>query len=310
MTMRWLESSKVKVGVGQLTAADILLAKATLAAWQSLEGITAGYTFPPGYGLQPADQSTTWGDRDGYALASFTSWWNNNGKAPPLPPPTTKNEIAWSGISYQHAEALKTWALQKGVTITPGGLPSPGWPGAPPSAPAGWPTNIPWPPPRPVWWPVGMPWPPVGPSWGVPPLTEPSWWTNAGLPWPPPVPGSSGYPYPYSWPPNLWPIPQGGAQFPPPIPPPPPLPVNPSAPRVPTPTPGGTPTCDPGFHYDATSKLCQPNLPGARTTPPASTTSSSSGGGGTGVLVVVGALIGLGILGAIFAGGSSTKKAA
>src|SRR5262245_5151343 len=133
MTMRWLESSRIQVGVGQLTSADILLAKATLAAWQTFEGIPAGYTFPPGYGLNPADQTATWGDRDGYALASCSLWWNANGKTPSLPQPTTKNEIAWSAITYGHAQSLKQWATEKGVSVTPGQLPSPGWPGPPPA---------------------------------------------------------------------------------------------------------------------------------------------------------------------------------
>ncbi len=301
MAMRWLEKKVEFLGI---TLDEYPLAKAILAAWNGSDGNFA----ISGYGLQPADIALYWGDRDGWALAAFVNWWNNSHMIPALPQPTTKNEVAWQNINDQTFYALKSWAQGKGVTVVPGQLPTPTFPSTPPRPPA-WPAGLPWPPPKPDWYPVLAPWPPVGADWGVGPLTKPPSWDTIGLPWPPPLPGSSGYPYPnFQWPPNLWPIPPtgGSAQVPAPSPQAP-------WPRVPTPNPGNpaVPSCDPGFHYDETSKLCQPNLPNV----PASqarapgTKSTTSDGGNTGILVAVGALVLLGIGAAIFGGGSSAAAA-
>jgi hypothetical protein len=277
---------------------DYPLAKAILAAWNSSDGNAA----ISGYGLQPADIALYWGDRDGWALAAFVNWWNNSHMIPPLPQPSTKNEIAWQNINDQTFYALKSWAAGKGITVVPG-QPTPTFPSTPPRPPA-WSAGLPWPPPKPDWWPVLAPWPPVGVDWGVGPLTKPPSWDTIGLPWPPPLPGSSGYPYPnFQWPPNLWPIPPsgGGAQTPAPSPQAP-------LPRVPVPNPGNpaVPSCDPGFHYDETTKLCQPDLPPAQVRKtPSGGAASTSESGNTGILVAVGALVLLGLGAAIFGGGAS-----
>jgi len=128
--MRWLET-KVKV-LGALPDADVAMAKAILAAWNGTDGNNSIGS----YGLQPADISLVWGDRDGWTLANFYNWWNKSGWAPPLPNPTTKNEIAWQDLTTQGLYSLKSWAQAKGITIVPGQLPNPGFPSAPaPSAP-------------------------------------------------------------------------------------------------------------------------------------------------------------------------------
>ena len=118
--------------LGALPDADVAMAKAILAAWNGTDGNNSIGS----YGLQPADISLVWGDRDGWTLANFYNWWNKSGWAPPLPNPTTKNEIAWQDLTTQGLYSLKVWAQAKGITIVPGQLPNPGFPSAPaPSAP-------------------------------------------------------------------------------------------------------------------------------------------------------------------------------
>ncbi len=310
MTIVWNTQKRVSM-LGALPADDTLMAKSILAAWNTIEG----NNISPGYGLQPSDlDPNTWSDRDGFTLASFTTAWNlgtvtGSQGQDPLPAPSSKNFVIWSDLTTAHLDALKTWTVQKGVTVTPGQLPQPTWPGAAPPKPPLWPDALPWPPLRPDWYPATATWPPIGSSWGTPPLTKPDTWPG-GLPFPPPLPGSSGYPYPpFAWPPALWPIPPTG--------------INPAVifPLV--------ETCPAGQHLDPTTGQCQPNFPvppvlcpegqfwdgsackpispAGRTTP--ATSSKSTGGENTGILLAVGGLIVLGIVGAIFASSRGGARA-
>lgn len=269
--------------LGQVSSTDIAQAKATLAAFN----LHPDGTCLSGYGTAEAEDTDyfNWHDRDGFVLACFTSWWNNQGREPALPAPISKNYVAYSDLTEAHVQALAAWALESAITISPGQLPMPTFPGGVPPKPPSWPSALPWPVVKPDWYPATAPWPPIGTSWGVPPLAKPADWP-ASIPWPPPLPGSSGYPYPpFVWPAALWPIPPTATQT-----------------LLPLMT-----LCPAGQHWDQTSGACQPDLPPAQARTPPATTPSTSSSENTGILLAVGGLIVLGVLGAIFASSSRSR---
>jgi hypothetical protein len=126
----------------ELTAAAILQAKATLAAWSKTDGVaSAGVS---DYGTKLEDASPVWGPRDRLTLSGFSAAWNKAGKTPPL---GTSGEL-----SAAHTAALRAWAESKAggaplpapvpastepppqvlpPMVIPGGTsPLPGWPPA------------------------------------------------------------------------------------------------------------------------------------------------------------------------------------
>lgn len=99
----------------ELTAAAILQAKATLAAWSKTDGVaSAGVS---DYGTKLEDASPTWGPRDRLTLSGFSTWWNKAGKTPPL---GTTGEL-----SAAHASALRAWAEAKAGAPLPAPVPAP-----------------------------------------------------------------------------------------------------------------------------------------------------------------------------------------
>lgn len=98
----------------ELTAAAILQAKATLAAWSKTDGVaSAGVS---DYGTKLEDASPAWGPRDRLTLAGFAASWNK----------THTPALSTSGeLSAAHSAALRAWAEGKAAAPTAPSAPAP-----------------------------------------------------------------------------------------------------------------------------------------------------------------------------------------
>jgi len=175
-----LPESWVETPPAAISAAAILQAKATLAAWFVTDGRNeAG---PTDYGSRPEDLSPAWSDRDSFMLASF-SVWSNSHEGTTLP--------TSGSITQAHADALQRWAESRAGTLP--APPSGGLPALPaPTEPPRMPPEVPaFPSPAPA--PAEPPPAQTGPMPGLPALP--------GLPTPTPLPAPSPAPSPATPPP-------------------------------------------------------------------------------------------------------------
>ncbi len=155
----------------ELTAAAILQAKATLAAWSKTDGVSSAGVSD--YGTKLEDASPAWGPRDRLTLAGFAAWWNKS-HTPAL---STGGEL-----TAAHAGALRAWAEGKAAAPTAPSAPAPTPAGPAPQAP-----TIPLPS-----WPSGVtdPTSPGQPQPGGAAPTAPSFPPLPQLPTPPSLPGA------------------------------------------------------------------------------------------------------------------------
>jgi LysM repeat protein len=108
----WVKSTSVSAPAASApvtaqSAAAILQAKATLAAWGATDG--RGASGLTDYGAQPTDLSSDWSARDKLMAASFENQQNGKGSALPTD----------GGASGALFDALRDWAEAKAASVVP-----------------------------------------------------------------------------------------------------------------------------------------------------------------------------------------------